>query len=171
MQAEGGYEYDLVFVGNADAYRVEWLTRILTVPATRAWRVAVFGHWPKVAHRALAERVHHRQIVGAEMAQVLARSKVALNILRRQNEGSHNMRTFEIPGCGGLMASQYSAEQNAVFPAGESAIYFTTAEEAASRIGEVIADEALLARLRKGACERVKTQTYADRAAAILEQL
>jgi spore maturation protein CgeB len=171
MQPQDGYDHDVVFVGNADAYREEWLTNILKVPSARDWRMAVFGLWQDVADPVLAERIQHRQVVGGEMAQVLARSKVALNVLRRQNEGSHNMRTFETPGCGGLMASQYSAEQDAVFPVDEAAIYFTTPKEAVSRIDRVLSNDALLDRLRQGARERVQTQTYGHRAAVILEHL
>ncbi len=171
MQPEAGFDHDLVFVGNGDAYREKWLSEILRYPATRNWRVAVFGHWSKGIDPAVAERLQRRQIVGSEMAKVLARSKVALNILRRQNEGSHNMRTFETPGCGGLAASQYSEEQNVIFPGGEAAIYFNTPEEAVSQIGEVIENPSLLTHLRRGARDRVLAETYAARALSLLEQL
>ena len=171
MQGADAYEHDLVFVGNGDAYREEWLTEILRYPEARNWRVAIYGKWHKVADRMLAARINSRQVMGAEMAGVLARSKLAINILRRQNEGSHNMRTFETPGCGGLMTSQFSDEQNAIFPDAEAAVYFTTPEEACARLEEAIRDDERREIMRKEARAIVRKHTYRERAANLLEHL
>lgn len=171
MQEAGAYDHDLVFVGNGDAYREQWLTEILRRPEARNWRVAVYGKWHKVTDPVLAARTESRQVLGPEMAGVLARSKLAINILRRQNEGSHNMRTFETPGCGGLATSQFSDEQNAIFPDGDAAVYFTTPEEAAVRLEEAIRDDERREKMRTEARAIIRKHTYRERAASLLEHL
>ena len=71
------------------------------------------------------------------MARLIAGARVAINILRKQNEGSYNMRTFENPGCGGLLASQFSIEQQDFFPDGNAAIYFANLEDMVPQLGRV----------------------------------
>ena len=168
MGGGAGEAPDLVFVGNADAYREAVLTAIVEHPAARSWRIEVHGLWPRVASAALEAVIHRGQKSGPAMARIVAGARLNLNILRRQNEGSHNMRTFETPGCGGLMASQYSAEQHAVFPAGEAAVYFPSAAEAGGAIAAALADPARLTAMRARARAIVARHTYRDRARALL---
>jgi len=42
-------------------------------------------------------------------------AKIVLNFLRQQNKGAHNMRTFEVPACGGFLLTQRSYEQATIF--------------------------------------------------------
>ena len=162
------YMYDLVFLGNGDAYREKWLTKIVEAPCAAKWKVAVFGSWGTVRSTRLREIIKGKPLFGAEMASTIAQSKVSLNILRRQNEGSHNMRTFEAPGCGGLTASQYSKEQDAFFPQGEAAIYFSDFHDATMRLNEAIRDNKCRDAMRARASEIVAKHTYFERAERIL---
>lgn len=162
---------DVVFIGNSDAYREEWLTALVEHPVAADWRVHVYGQWHEVKSAALRRAIQPVQKTGAEMARLTAGARVALNILRRQNEGSHNMRTFETPGCGGVLASQFSPEQEAVFPDGEAAIYFTTPEEVAPKLAPFVQDPDRLAAVRANAYERVASETYLARAQVLAETL
>ena len=79
------------------------------------------------------------------------------------------MRTFEIPGCGGLMASQHSLEQERFFPDGEGAIYFRTPDEAVQKIAKVLAQPEQLESMQKHAHSLAQSHTYAHRAKALLD--
>ena len=50
--------------------------------------------------------------------------RVQLNLFRQYNEGSHNMRTFEIPAVGGIQLTEYSTEQADFFKEGEEIFSF-----------------------------------------------
>ena len=171
MPDETESEYDLTFIGNGDAHREKWLTEILNAAKGRDWKVVVFGNWRPVQSSLLQAAIRAHQVTGKEMAAVISKSKVTLNILRLQNEGSHNMRTFEIPGCGGLMASQYSSEQNQLFPDGGAAIYFKTAAEAVDRIQAAIDNPAQLASMKGRARQIIMRHTYVDRARSIMNEI
>jgi spore maturation protein CgeB len=106
-----------------------------------------------------------------DAAGIIARSRVALNILRRQNlpDGTV-MRTFEVPGCGGISLSTRTEGALAIFPEGVASAYFAGPEECASQINCLLAhpeqarDLALAAHRIVSASHR-----YIDRARGILD--
>lgn len=161
-------EYDLIFIGGGDAYREKWLTEILTEARDRNWRAAVFGPWSRVTDPLLREALQPRPVFGKELAEHINKSNLALNILRIQNEGTHNMRTFEIPGSGGLMASQHSPEQESVFPDGEAGIYFSNAREAVEKIDALLKDREKLRSMKETARSIVARHTYHHRAETLI---
>lgn len=59
-----------------------------------------------------------------------------LNLLRKQNrvEQSHNMRTFEVPGYGGLLISERTEEQLGFFEENKEAVYFSSQDELRSKL-------------------------------------
>ena len=56
-------------------------------------------------------------------------SHLSLNILRDQNENSHNMKTFEIPAMGGLMITKRTKEQKNFFPENEACLMYQDLNE------------------------------------------
>lgn len=159
---------DVVFVGNPDAYREMWLTALVEHPLARDWRIKVYGKWDNVRSQRLKQAIQPNQKIGAEMARITAGARVSLNILREQNTGSHNMRTFETPGCGGVLASQFSVEQNAVFPNGTAAIYFNSPQDMVPTLAPYISDLDRLSLLREASRARVQSETYRDRARILI---
>jgi spore maturation protein CgeB len=165
------YACDVIFVGNGDASRERWLDRILHEAGSRGWGLAVYGSWRNCRSPRVREAIRGTALYGADMVKAVRSAKIGLNILREQNEGSHNMRTFEIPGCGGFMISQHSPEQEEFFPAGEAAAYFNDARDAADQITALLGNEAQQSRLRARAAEIVRHHTYVERARVLLESL
>lgn len=49
-------------------------------------------------------------VYGSDFARVVRSAGCAINLLREQNRDSHNMRTFEIPGCGGLQVAPWTPD-------------------------------------------------------------
>ena len=162
---------DVVFVGNSDRYREKWLTELVEHPLACDWRIKVYGDWHNVTSPRLKQVIQSEKIVGVDMARITAGARISLNILREQNVGSHNMRTFETPGSGGVLASQFSDEQDSFFPNGKAAIYFETPRNIATTLSPYLADLNRLAALRSASRERVQVETYRDRAGLLVDKL
>jgi spore maturation protein CgeB len=91
-------------------------------------------------------------------------------VLNAENLGGPNMRTFEVPGSGGVMLARYSAEQDEFFPENEAAVYYRSPEELDDKIAWVLGDPELRARLRRNAVRLAAEQTYDVRAACLLHE-
>lgn len=63
------------------------------------------------------------------MLRVLRRYRVQLNFFRPHNVESHNMRSFEVPACGGIMLGEDSIEHRDFFEINREAFYFRSPEE------------------------------------------
>ncbi|MGZ0173610.1 MAG: CgeB family protein [Planctomycetales bacterium] len=171
MHPYGDFERDLFFVGNGDPYRGRWLSQILSSPEARHWKVDVYGSWASRMCRSFSNAVHHKNVVGHDMARLIASSRVTLNILRVQNEGSHNMRTFETPGAGGLLASQYSDEQAGFLNSRDGAILFRDPDDAVRQIASALADPDRCESMANMGHSCVRHHTYRHRAESMLKLL
>ena len=163
------YGCDVIFVGNGDACRERWLVGIVQAAQGLKWNVAIYGSWRTARSQAVQAVVRGGALYGVEMVKATRCAKVSLNILREQNDGSHNMRTFEVPGCGGFLVSQRSPEQQEFFPEAEAAVYFSDAREAVEKISALLGAESRRRQLRECAWAIVQQHTYVDRAWELLE--
>ena len=88
------------FVGTWTRERETWLMSISD------FEPIVFGNgWPKNGRLDIRPSVS-----GSSLRSIFTCSGVSLNFLRPQNKESHNMRTFEILGCGGWEVATRSPE-------------------------------------------------------------
>ena len=108
----------VTFVGAWDKEREAILSAIAD------YDLHIYGNgWNRVSRSSpLRSKIMSQNIYREEFARVIARSTVSLNLLRSQNIGSHNMRTFEIPAMGGLMLTTRSEEQDGFFPEGKASL-------------------------------------------------
>ena len=113
------------FVGNPDVYRGKSIMALVRAGVP----VDVYGNgWNKfLTPSPLLEL--RQEVTGVEMLKVLRRYRLQLNFFRPHNVQSHNMRTFEVPACGGIMLSQDSPEQRNFFRSSVEAFYFRDTEE------------------------------------------
>jgi len=86
----------ICFIGNPDKGRVEFLEKLADqLP------LDVYGHdWEK--HTQHQNISIHGPVYGDDFWKTLYRYRAQLNLLRPHNPASHNMRSFEIPGVGGI---------------------------------------------------------------------
>jgi spore maturation protein CgeB len=96
---------------------------------------------------------------------------VSLNVLNAENLGGPNMRTFEVPGSGGVMLARYSEAQAEFFPENEAAAFYRSPEELDAKIDWLLGDAALRERIRRNAVRLAASQTYDHRAAEVLRQV
>ncbi|MEO8192486.1 MAG: glycosyltransferase [Gemmatimonadales bacterium] len=161
-------EFDAVFVGNLDRDRVAWLESIAD------YKLAVFGHQTKSAippRSRLNEARFFRPVFGRDLAEALGRGRVSLNFMRRQNSGSHNMRSFESPACGAFTLSQRTPELTQLFADGVEIDTFATTQELRDRLAGSLSDPGRRRRIADNGFRRVEHDTYARRAETILSHM
>ena len=162
------HDFDVVFVGNLDDHRVRCLEAI----AARR-RIGVFGertHAVVPKGSALSRAVFGPAAYGADLARALARGAISLNVMRPQNARSHNMRSFESPACAAFTLTQRTEELRSLFAEGDEVVAFGTIEEMCDEVGRWLGDHAGRDRIARAGFERVRGETYARRAAMMLER-
>jgi spore maturation protein CgeB len=158
-------EYDTVFIGTYDPTRDQLLSEL------SEFRIAIWGNdWERAKH-VPKSWLHGKAVYGRESVALLDLGVCALNLLRPQNEASHNMRTFEIPATAHLMIANRTAEHREFFVEGEEVEYFATVSELKEKLQRLRADSEYVQRAAQKAFERVKEETYEKRARTILTAL
>ena len=121
------------FLGNPDDGRVEFINGLVS----KGIKIDVYGnHWERYFKN---ESVSiHGPVYGDEFWMVLRRYRVQLNLMRIHNLNSHNMRSFEVPGVGGIMLAPKTAEHQILFEDRKQCFLFTEAEDAAKLAGDLL---------------------------------
>jgi spore maturation protein CgeB len=107
------------FVGNPDHYRAAILYNFLQSGIC----LHVYGHnWSRyVKHPNI---FIHEPVYGTDYFETLRKYRLQLNIMRKHNLDSHNMRSIEIPGCGGIMLAPRTKDHLAFFDEGVEAFFY-----------------------------------------------
>ncbi|HYW07116.1 MAG TPA: glycosyltransferase [Longimicrobium sp.] len=164
-QPADGEPLDAVFVGNLDAERVSWLE------AVDPSRLTIFGEHTRAAvppGSPLARARFFPALYGRDMAALLARSRISVNLMRMQNAASHNMRSWESPACGAFTLSQRTPELTELFREGEEVACFGTPAELAAAVDHWLGRPDDRARIAAAGLRRVAAESYTARASAIL---
>jgi spore maturation protein CgeB len=155
--------HDVAFVATYTRFRCNEIAAIQRRP------VAIWGNnWPRKWKKLDGQHRVHAAVWGSAVADIYARAAVSLNVLNAENLGGPNMRTFEIPGSGGLMLARFSPAQHEFFPEDEAAVYYRSPAQMDSKIEMLLADRDLRVRIRKNATRLAAAQTYDVRAAHVL---
>lgn len=161
------YGTDVCFVGNWDPERETWLSRV------RGCNLAVWGndYWVTRCRDAyVASRWRGRPLVGPEMAKAIVASKISLNILRIQNKNACNMRTFEIPACGGFMLHEGSAELRLLFRPGFECEDFASPEDLEAKTRHYLAHADERRRVSEQGLIAARRQTYRQWSERMLDE-
>jgi len=79
-----------------------------------------------------------RPLRGKEMVRATRASKINLNILRTQNKNACNMRSFEIPCCGGFMVHERSEDLSGLLKPGSEYEDFGSPQELVEKIKQYL---------------------------------
>lgn len=157
------------FLGNPDVNRVQHLKQL----ATAGIPVDIYGHsWKMRDFNGLPNVIIHDAVYGREFWVKLRQYRVQLNVFRRHNIGSHNMRTFEIPAVGGIELSPYSEEQAFFFEEGHESFYYRNEEEMirlAEQLLKCSPDEATTYRSAAECRSKKDDNSYRHRARTVFE--
>jgi spore maturation protein CgeB len=153
-------EEAITFVGAWDRHREQVLSEIADLP------LKIYGgYWDRVNYRAaLHGKIHPRNIYGEELRRVISSSKASINILRPQNYGSHNMRSFEIPAMRGLMVTNYSVEQDQFFPHGRASLMYSDTRDLRHKLILVLEGRCDIEQMKETALVLSRGHSYDDRA-------
>src|SRR5690606_14292202 len=87
----------ICFIGNPDNERA----RIIKLLIKHKIPLVIFGNnWMKFIGEPNEILAIHPATYKEDFVRIAQKYAVQLNLFRRQNEGSHNMRTFEMPALG-----------------------------------------------------------------------
>jgi spore maturation protein CgeB len=107
-----------VFVGTATRERVAWISAIAE------FRPMVFGSgWPRLDGVDVASPIY-----GSELCAAISQARFNLNFLRPQNQGTHNMRTFEIAACKGRQLAEWSEDHSRILSATGATLFKSPTE-------------------------------------------
>lgn len=162
------YANDLVFVGSWDDEREYWLKGLTD------FDLGIWGedYWSKrCKDRQLRKRWRGEAVYGEDQSRVLNSAKISLNILRIQNKGSHNMRTFEAPACKAFVLSERSLEIEDFFKEDEEIVYFSSPLELQDKARYYLKHHQERERIARSGYKRCISSgySYTDRARKILE--
>lgn len=116
------------FVGNPDYLRVDSLRRLIheNIP------ISLYGFgWEKYFVADERVEIHKPRKNSSfwadplEFWKILRQYRVQLNFFRPHNEGSHNLRTFEVPAVGGILLTPSSREQELFFEDGVEVLFYS----------------------------------------------
>lgn len=148
------------FIGNADKYRVEFLNGL----ANLGLQIDVYGeNWNKFK---LSKSINvSHSVYGQEFWKTLQKYAVQLNLLRPHNMNTHNMRSFDIPGSGGIMLAPLTNDHQFYFHEDVEIFLFDSLDIAFDKAEQVLKlsfEERLI--IRKKAREHaLKFHTYDHR--------
>lgn len=159
------------FIGNPDKQREKFILDFLNAGIL----VDVYGNdWDKASFTNHPNIKIFPPIFPPHFWQVARQYRIQLNIFRDHNIGSHNMRTFEIPGVGGIMLAPDSPEHRSFFENEKEAFFYETTEEAIAIARMTLSGlDIETHRIRENARRRSLESAYAyrDRAIFALEYL
>lgn len=145
------------FIGNPDAIRVKYLKTLVE----NAVPLDVYGHgWAKHLPGSPGLQIQDA-IYGEQFWKKMRAYRVQINVFRPHNEGSHNMRSFEIPAVGGVMLAPDSPEHRAFFEAGKEVFLYSGEAELTDLAKKILSfsDEQTLA-VRNAAREKSQNAGY-----------
>ncbi len=167
---EADFAHDLVFVGNWDITRERWLSCISD------FDLVLWGsdYWlRRCKNKNLTKLWRGREARNEEMAKAFTFAKISLNILRDQNKGSINMRTFEAPACKAFVIAERSAEQQSFFTEDKEAVYFSSPQELQDKIRYYLKNESKRVNIAEAGYNRAINSgyTYYDRAKEVIASI
>jgi spore maturation protein CgeB len=158
----------ICFLGNPDKYRAKQILYL----AKLGLRIHVYSdNWKKyISHPNV---VQYNTIYGTQFYLTLKMYRVQLNIMREHNLESHNMRTFEIPGSGGIMLAPRTADHQRFFIENQEVFFYDNLDNLAIKANQILnMSETDVAIIRAQARRKtIGNFTYANRARQMINYL
>jgi spore maturation protein CgeB len=135
----------LCFVGNPDDHRVECIGKLVR----EGFPIDLYGFgWERYFKPGDVVNIHAPRKANSfwndplEFWKVLRQYRVQLNFFRPHNEGSHNLRTFEVPAVGGILLTPASFEQQKFFDVGNEIFVYTDYESLLEQCKQLLGQDA-----------------------------
>lgn len=121
------------FLGNPDKERAEFIKGL----ADEGILIDLYGNkWHKfISHPNVKS---HSAVYNEDFWKTLRRYRVQLNLMRIHNANSHNMRSFEVPGIGGIMVAPNTLEHKLYFQNQKEVFLYDSVVDCSKIIRELI---------------------------------
>lgn len=169
-RSTGEADADIVFIGNWGPERA----RILR-PVARHFDLKIWGTdywstrtWPGDP---LRDAWQGQSLTGAKAARQQAEANICLNILRPQNlpDGT-NMRTFEVPGSGGLSLASRTNGATEIYAENVASYYFDGVDSLLGQLDRLLSKLSVTDEIRHRSHQLTRdVHTYKHRAQSIVE--
>ncbi len=133
------------FIGNPDKYRAKFILKL----AKHGIKIDLFGtHWKSfISHKNISI---YKPIYDDEFIMLSSRYRIQLNLLRRHNLFSHNMRTFELSSTGAIQLAPFTFDHFTFFKNGSEIFLFSDFDNCIYLVNHILSlsfDEAYKIRL------------------------
>ncbi len=124
----------LCFLGNPDKFRAGFLTEL----AEQGIELDIYGNnWNKfVSHKNITV---FNPVLGDDFWINLYKYNIQLNLMRPHNPDTHNMRSFEIPGVGGIQLAPATPDHGTYFIPGEEIFLYNDLLDCVLQINKILA--------------------------------
>lgn len=158
----------ICFLGNPDSERANFIEQL----ANAGIAIDVYGHyWSRFIRHPFV--TIHGPVYGDDQWRVLRRYRVQLNLMRKHNTDSHNMRTFEVPGIGGIMVAPDTPDHRQFFENGKEVFLFDSVESCVDQIKSILTLDVNAALNIRGAARMRSINsgyTYRDRTTQVWKE-
>ncbi len=118
----------LCFIGNEDVDRLLFINKL----AENNIQLDLYGDWNK---KNLHSNIQYfGKINRDELLNCMNRYRIQLNLLRRHNQTSHNMRTFEIPAAGSIQLAPLTIDHLTFFEPDKEIFLFRDIDDCICKI-------------------------------------
>jgi spore maturation protein CgeB len=157
------------FLGSPDKHRAAFINRL----ARNKFSIDVYGQgWLKFIDQ---ENVQiFDAVYGDTFWKTLRRYRVQLNLMRPHNPQSHNMRTFEVPGVGGIQLAPDTVDHRTYFTPNKDIYLFDSLVDCSNQIRDLLSiSSASASAIRDVARERslLSGYSYKHRADQVFKEL
>ena len=163
---------DALFVGSCD------LRRILLLEKIKAHASVYGARWQRngaLISSELRERIVDRPVWGDDLQQLLARTKIVLNITRTDFFGAEtgiNLRLFETLAAGGFLLTDYCEEIEDLFEIGREIEVFRSSGELVDKVRHYLDnDDQRLDIARRGHEKFLKNHTWENRVGQLFSHM
>ena len=165
-------EIDVLFVGSCDLRRIVMLEEIKAHVSIRGSRWQ--RNFPLIS-RELQSRVIDKPVWGADLHELLSRSKIVINITRTDFFGVEtgiNLRLFEALAAGCFLLTDYCEEINALFDVGKEIEVFGSRSELGQKVRYYLEHEdERLAIAGRGHDKFLESHTWCNRVGQMASQM
>ncbi len=154
------------FLGNPDKERAQFIKQL----AEAGIDIDVYGNdWDRFLQHSNIKS--YPAVYKADYWKALYKYRVQLNLMRPHNPRSHNMRTFELGGIGGIQLALDTIDHRNYFSPGNEIFLYSNLDECIERISHIKALDVTSAnKIRENARNRsvMSKYSYADRAEEVV---
>ncbi|HYH13612.1 MAG TPA: glycosyltransferase [Flavisolibacter sp.] len=102
----------------------------------------------------------HPAVEGEAYADVLRHSQISLGLVSQSNKDEWTMRSYEVPGCGGLIVAEKTNFHEQIFSDGVDALLFSSPEDCSNKLLKMLQDPVGCQSMGKAAYEKFLSEDW-----------